>query len=314
MSDPVIRVRDIAWVRLRVPDLDREAAFLEDFGFAPAARTDRALYVRGTGPAHHVHIVEKADEPGIAGLALVAASAADLDAIAKVPGASPVHDIDEPGGGRRVLLEDPHGLKVEVVHGVATVDPLPTGASLPLNLGGRVERRGPVKRCAKGPARVLRVGHVGVHVAEPDVAFDWYHRHFGMLKSDTLAIEGFTLAHFTRCDRGAELTDHHTVVFARAMDGRTTLNHASFEVVDLDDIWLGNDHLAGKGYRHSWGVGRHWLGSQVFDYWYDPFGLTYEHYTDGDLFDAKTPAGVYDSEFSQWGPQMPPGFGQPPMD
>ena len=35
-----------------------------------------------------------------------------------------------------------------------------------------------------------------------------------------------------------------------------------------------------------WGIGRHVLGSQLFDYWFDPDGFEYEHYTDGDVFTA----------------------------
>ena len=39
----------------------------------------------------------------------------------------------------------------------------------------------------------------------------------------------------------------------------------------------------------AWGVGRHIMGSQVFDYWKDPFGNELEHWTDGDLFTAADP-------------------------
>jgi hypothetical protein len=35
-----------------------------------------------------------------------------------------------------------------------------------------------------------------------------------------------------------------------------------------------------------WGIGRHVLGSQLFDYWYDDDGFEFEHYTDGDVFTA----------------------------
>ena len=48
----------------------------------------------------------------------------------------------------------------------------------------------------------------------------------------------------------------------------------------------GHDWLKEKGRRHEWGVGRHILGSQIFDYWRDPWGHTLEHWTDGDLLDA----------------------------
>ncbi len=312
MTRPITRIRDIAYVRLRVPDLDRMEQYLTDFGLRRSARTDSALYMRGTSSSHHLHVSEKADEAGLAAIGFLASSAADLDALAKAPGASDVHETGEPGGGRRVVLEDPFGTRVEVVHGIAAVPPLPGGAAERFNFGPRVERRGEVSRVGRGPARVMRLGHAGINVADPDAALEWYREHLGLIVSDTIAIEGFTFAHFCRCDRGAEHTDHHTFLLARSMDGQTGFNHCSFEVQDLDDIWVGHEHLAARGHRHNWGIGRHTLGSQIFDYWRDPWGQIHEHFTDGDLLDASHPAGVHTPPEgdSQWGPQMPPDFGQ----
>lgn len=34
--------------------------------------------------------------------------------------------------------------------------------------------------------------------------------------------------------------------------------------------------LAKKNYKSVWGVGRHVLGSQIFDYWWDPTGFMIE--------------------------------------
>jgi catechol 2,3-dioxygenase-like lactoylglutathione lyase family enzyme len=313
MTQPLVKIRDLAYVRLRVPDLDTMEEYLTAFGLQRSERTADALYMRGTGPARHVHICEKGDRPGLAGLGLLAARASDLDALAAAPGASPVHDTAEPGGGRRVTIVDPFGVRVDLVHGVAPVETI-DAPSLGLNLGGRVERKGVLKRIAKGPARVLRLGHVAVHVADPDVALAWYHEHFGMLRTDSMAVGDFTLAHFSRCDRGAEFTDHHTLVFARSFDGSTSLNHASFEVADLDDIWTGHEHLAARGYRHEWGIARHLLGSQIFDYWRDPFGLVHEHFTDGDQLDADYRGVSIESDSVQWGQAMPPSFAQPLND
>ena len=45
-------------------------------------------------------------------------------------------------------------------------------------------------------------------------------------------------------------------------------------------------HLRDRGYRHSWGIGRHIQGSQIFDYWRDPDKMMFEHYADGDVFDS----------------------------
>ena len=62
--------------------------------------------------------------------------------------------------------------------------------------------------------------------------------------------------------------------------------HAAFEVANLDDLMRGHAHLKAAQRHATWGVGRHILGSQVFDYWQDPWGHELEHWTDGDLFTA----------------------------
>lgn len=312
MPEPIVRIRDIAYVRLRVPDLDAMERFLVDFGLVRSARTDTALYMRGVGPSHHVHICDRGDTPAFVGFGFLAASAADLDALAAVPGAARVEETGEPGGGRRVVLHDPWGTRIDLVHGIAPLAPLPAPPSPRFNFGERVERRGTVTRVAPGPAHVLRLGHGGINVPDPEEAFAWYHERFGILQSDTVAIGDMTLALFCRCDRGPEPTDHHTFLLARSLDGACGLNHASFELTGLDEIWLGHDHLAAQGHRHSWGIGRHVLGSQIFDYWRDPWGNIHEHYTDGDLLTADVPTGANGPEgvASQWGPPMPADFGR----
>src|SRR5262249_53700871 len=114
----VIKVRDLAYGRLRAPDLDVMEEFLTNFGMIRSARTPNALYMRGTDPKHHVHITEKGD-PKFLAFGYYAASEDDLQRVAKAPGASAVESIDEPGGGKRVRLREPNGYQIEVVHGIA---------------------------------------------------------------------------------------------------------------------------------------------------------------------------------------------------
>ncbi len=79
-----------------------------------------------------------------------------------------------------------------------------------------------------------------------------------------------------------------------------------------DDLMAGHEHLRGQGHAHHWGVGRHILGSQSYDYWRDPYGNVLEHWTDGDLFDAKSPTGAVPlapGAESHWGPPAPSPFG-----
>ena len=104
------------------PDLDLQAEFLDNFGWSPSAKTGNAIYYRGTDPVHHLHITEKG-EPKFVGIAYHAASEDDLKTLAKVPGASGIENMDEPGGGKRVRLTEPNGYQIEVVWGM---DKVPT--------------------------------------------------------------------------------------------------------------------------------------------------------------------------------------------
>ena len=95
---PAIKAFDLAYGRLRSPDLDKQEEFLTDFGMVRADRTRNALYMRGTDAPHHIHVTELG-EPRHVGIAVHAASMEDLEKISLVAGASPIENIDEPGGG-----------------------------------------------------------------------------------------------------------------------------------------------------------------------------------------------------------------------
>ena len=42
-----------------------------------------------------------------------------------------------------------------------------------------------------------------------------------------------------------------------------------------------NEYLRDTGkYKHVWGLGRHVLGSQIYDYWMDPWDRVHEHWCD----------------------------------
>ncbi len=156
----VIKVTDIAYARLRSPDLDKQAEFLENFGLVQSDRTNKAIYYRGTDPVHHLHITEKGD-PKFVGIAYHAASEDDLKTMAKVPGASGIENLDEPGGGKRVRLTEPNGYQIEVVWGMDKVPEIPAPRQVlnsgyaPLGPPGRADAaaEGPVAREAHRPLR-----------------------------------------------------------------------------------------------------------------------------------------------------------------
>jgi catechol 2,3-dioxygenase-like lactoylglutathione lyase family enzyme len=305
------KINDIAYVAYRCPDLDLAERFLGDFGMVRAARTADALFMRGAGPRHHLYVARKGETAGFDGVAFSVASAADLAAFAALPGASAVAAIDEPGGGQRVTLSDPDGFRVDIVHGIASLPELPMHAPPSANFARVKNRRGAPYRVRKGPAQILRLGHVLLKVRDFQRTFDWYTQNLGMLPSDVLVAgpEKKNLVAFLRCDRGSEFTDHHTLAFAEGPVAH--LHHSSFEINDFDDQVLGHEWLQSQGWRNFWGIGRHVIGSQVFDYWKDPFGNTVEHYADGDLFDATKQPEYFPASpeyLSVWGPEAPVDF------
>jgi catechol 2,3-dioxygenase-like lactoylglutathione lyase family enzyme len=313
MHDPIIRVADIAWIRLRSPDLDVAECYLTDFGLVRAVRTDAALYMRGTDPGHHIHITEQGD-PAVVSIAFRARSEDDLHKLAReAAGASFIETIDEPGGGKRVRLTEHNGLGIEVVWGVEEAPALPVETRT-LNTGdAKTARAGSLQRIAMRPSQVKRIGHAVISTPDIDASADWVRRHLGVRRADDVHAEdepGKLLASFNRIDAGAAFVDHHVMMFG--LNPNAGLNHVSFEVQDFDDLAAGHDHLIGRWPdRHLWGIGRHLLGSQIFDYWRDPWGRVHEHWTDSDMLNDDNPYRRHPKSQglrSQWGPQAPQEF------
>jgi hypothetical protein len=308
---PVIKVRDLAFGRLRSPDLDQQEEFLNAFGMVRAARTPTALYMRGTDPTHHIHVTEKGD-PAFLGFAWYAASEDDLKALASVPGASGIETLDEPGGGKRVRLTEPNGYTIEVVYGIEPVQPVAV-VRQPINSGpAPLNRAGEVIRFASGPSTVKRIGHAVLGSPRNVETVRWFRETLGLIGSDDVYAESRDniIGSFNRVDAGETYVDHHAFFCMR--NERAGLNHFSFEVQDIDDVFIGHDHLARAGkFEHMWGIGRHLLGSQVYDYWADPWGRVHEHWADTDRLNVHNGSNLVSAEEglrSQWGDRPPAKF------
>lgn len=283
---PVIKVEDIAHVRFAAPDLAIMRAFLADFGLTVFEANGR-LYGKGADGRPFVHVTELGEARFLA-VGLRAETVSDLEALAAHEGVE-VADLDEPGGGKIVRLTDPDGYRIEVVAGQRKDAPANLLADLPRNTAMSKPRFRSAVRLEAAPAHVLRIGHAVLKVRDFRTSERWYKERFGFLTSDEVeAAEGVPLGAFMRCDRGDKPADHHTLFLAQ-LPGEPGLLHAAFEVANFDDLMLGHEYLKAKKRNQAWGVGRHIMGSQVFDYWKDPFGNELEHWTDGDLFTAADP-------------------------
>jgi catechol 2,3-dioxygenase-like lactoylglutathione lyase family enzyme len=285
--------------------------FLTHFGMTRAERTANALYMRGTDTSHHLHITEKGD-PGFVGFGYHAASAEDLGRLAKAPGASSVETIDEPGGGKRVRLREPNGYQIEVVHGIEPLRQIPVARD-PMNTGSEPLRRaGRLMRLSGSPAPIKRIGHGVLGTPKVGETAQWFRDTLGFICSDDVYAgdRDNIIGSFNRCDQGDEYVDHHTLFCVR--NERAGLNHMSFEVPDVDAVFKDHEYLARLGkYEHMWGVGRHLLGSQVYDYWCDPWGRVHERWADTDRLNATSGSNLLSAEealVSQWGEDPPDKF------
>jgi catechol 2,3-dioxygenase-like lactoylglutathione lyase family enzyme len=282
----VIKVEDIAHVRFSAPDLAAMRSFLEDFGLICFEENGR-LYGKGQDGRPFLHVTEPGEARFLA-VGLRASSVEDLETLAASQGAR-VDDLCEPGGGKVVRLTDPDGYLVEVVAGQAKQEAIRLVADLPRNTAAEKPRLSQSVRLAASPANVTRIGHAVLKVSDFRTSETWYKDRFGFLTSDEVeAARDVPLGAFMRCDRGDKPSDHHTIFLAQ-LPGELGLLHAAFEVTNLDDLMLGHQFLKSKKRVAAWGVGRHIMGSQIFDYWKDPFGNELEHWTDGDLFTAADP-------------------------
>ena len=302
-----VKVVDLAFARLQVPDLGVAEEFLTNFGLQRVDSTPRAVYFRGSCSSHHIYVAELG-EPRFRACAFHAADEDDLTIFASRPGASGIEHIDEPGGGKRVRLTDPLGYDVEVVHGIEAVEEIPVPRE-PTNTGMSPSARKTPLRLGQSPTLVKRIAHIVLSTPHVQAVAGWYRQQLGLLSSDEVyaGSRDHIIGSFNRVDRGEEYVDHHSMFFSAAPG--SGLHHISFEVPDVDAVFRDHEYLRSLArYRHFWGIGRHVLGSQVFDYWFDPWGRVHEHWADTDRLNAQVPSGLWSAQEglgNQWGPPPP---------
>jgi catechol 2,3-dioxygenase-like lactoylglutathione lyase family enzyme len=306
--NPTIKVIDLAWLEFEKPDLSRAETFARDFGFTVAARVPRALYLRGSLPGTPCVVIRKGTRTRFVGPTFKAADEADVHTLALETNRR-VEPLTDPAEGNIVRLCDPSGFAVGVVHTRGDLPALPEQPPHTMNFGTDHRRINATQRPPTEPAQVQRLGHVVLSTPHFQRSLNWYLDTLGMIVSDFQYVPGQrqrgpALA-FIRCDRGAVPADHHTV--ALHLGPAAAYSHSAYQVTDLDAVAAGGEYLLHRGYERAWGIGRHVLGSQIFDYWRDPDKLTVEHFTDGDLFDNTVEPGwapLTASGLSQWGPRV----------
>ena len=310
--DPIVKVHDLAWLEFAKPDLDRAEAFAHAFGFSTSLRTAHELQLRGTDPGAPCVLIRRGARSRFLGAAFRAADSRDVLRLAEATGTK-AGKLPETLGGISVDLVDPCGTGVRVVSDCRELAALPAQVPLMVNAGHDLARANAAQRPPREPAKVQRLGHVVLQTTRYRQTLDWYLEHLGLIVSDFLYYSGQRergpVMSFIRCDRGVTPADHHTLAMMLGPSDRYV--HSAYQVADLDALAAGGQYLLDRGYRRSWGIGRHIQGSQIFDYWRDPDGFLVEHFSDGDLFDCTLEPGwapMTASGLAQWGPPASKDF------
>ncbi|KAL6404415.1 glyoxalase [Ilyonectria robusta] len=292
---PRIKILRVAHVYYKHKDIARQEQFLADFGFIETERCGGKIFYRGYGPDPFIYCLESGTEDEFGGVGLIVASLSDLErARAIFPAASEIHDlVNVPGGGKCVTVQDPvDGWKLHLVYGQTEVEPLKDYRVLDFNFPKQKNRPGnSFQRFQKEPATVHKLGHFGMCVTDFQRVYEFYTEHFNFVPSDIQYDDSKkNIAAFMHIDLGEEFTDHHS--FFIFQGPKSHVHHTSYEVHDFDTEVLGHDWLRDKGYQNCWGIGRHIMGSQIFDYWYDPSMFILEHYVDGDQVNCHTKTNI----------------------
>ena len=280
-SSLVSALRSIA---IGVLDLAQaEQFYTNTWNLAVSARTADAVYLRGTGPAHHILALHRSEQADVRSVTFQVASELDLDAIAI---AVPLHGgkivsaksaVTEPGGGVAVLVRDPQGRVLQFVH------------------GDQINEDTQEK-----PDHPIRITHTVFNSTDVSVAQSFYENALGFKLSDRTKIMAFI-----RCRN-----DHHSIALADAQEN--SLNHIAFVMPDLDSVMRGAGRMRDAGFPIEWGVGRHGPGDNAFAYFIGPSDFVIEYTADilqvddsykvGGPDDWKWPPGRVD----QWGISPPP--------
>jgi catechol-2,3-dioxygenase len=303
------RAVELAFLRWEKRRLGPTEQFWRDFGMHITSKPPERLVARAAGPAPCIAMAVQGPCDRFVGPAFRMSDDTDLDRYIKELGARALAPESIPGAGRGIELSDPSGRSVWLLQGQSRVAPLPVREAVvaATNTAQHSPRVNRMVRTPIEPARIVRLGHVVLQTVDFPRMADWYLRVLGLIPTDVQYLaDGSPNLAFCRLNLGEQPADHHTVVLVGGIEDKYA--HSAYEVVDLDALGQGQQVLRSRGYRHMWGIGRHLLGSQLFDYWFDPDGFEYEHCTDGDLFTADFETAYSPLEFGglwAWGDDAP---------
>lgn len=306
------RAVSLAFMRWEKRDLSGTERFWRDFGLHITESTSERVLARAAGPSACVAMAMRGERSRFVGAAFTMSESTELLHYVREFGARWLREADIPGGGRGVELLDPAGRPLWLLQGQAAVPTLPLRepATPLMNSASTTQRVNRMVRTPIEPAQVVKLGHLVMQTVDLAAMLDWYMRVLGLIPTDVHYLaDGSPVVAFLRLNLGDVPADHHSLVLVGGIEEK--YEHSAYEVLDLEAVGQGQQVLRARGHSHMWGIGRHLIGSQIFDYWKDPDGFQHEHYTDGDVFTAD-----FETQYSpmgtgaiwSWGADAPPAM------
>ena len=249
-----MRITHLRGVELTDPSPEELAGFYERiWGLQRVATGGESVYLRGTGPEHHILSIHPSTQTTVRGYRLGLADRSGVDEAAEELGARPATRIvagpgplESPGGGYGLRIIDPDGREIE--------------------LSAEVAQAGDPDSAPGGPPiRPTKVSHVVLNSPHADAYLQLLVEALGFRVADET--EHMV---FLKCN-----LDHHSVAIARAP--HASLNHVAFEVPTVEDVLAGIEHMRAHGFETIWGPGRHPQGMNAFGYFLAPNGQVVEY-------------------------------------
>jgi catechol 2,3-dioxygenase-like lactoylglutathione lyase family enzyme len=293
------------------PHLEETEKFATDFGMFVAAKSGGKTYFRTGGGDAYCYVIEPSASPCLVRLAFLVDSINDLERATSLEGATPISSLDGPADGKVVSVQGPYGLRVDLVHGIPEGKASETSPALVNNFGREKVRQGlPQHTRPAAPAELFRIGHIGLFTPDVPQMRKWLMDVLGLVPTDEMYMgtPSNLICSFMRIDQGEHWVDHHTIAVFKG-GPKLDLHHASFEVADYEAQFMAHRYMQTKGWELIWGVGRHPLGSHVFDLWRDPNRYRFETFSDTDLANSNTPTNLHDAmkqEMDRWSPPGSP--------
>ncbi len=284
-----------------VPDLAEAERFYTCFGLDVRRDGDRLLLRTFGHPHVWAHVLEGGERKRLQYVAY-GIHAEDVETfaerIAAQGRAGEPHPLaQEPG----LWLRDPDGLALQLV---VAPKVSPSAPSVPRPPVPAVPGQGQASpRSRLGPVRPRYLSHILQFTPDVLGMLAFCSSMLGLRLSDR---SGDVIA-FLHTPHGS---DHHLVAFAKSHG--PGLHHSSWDVPGLDEVGQGMDQMRSAGYGDGWGVGRHVLGSNYFNYVQDPWGSFCEYSAGIDHVPAGLdwPAADHPAEDALfvWGPAVPTHF------